>query len=45
MIKADWELDLCQILGLPSFEGIDSLLELVGLSGTGKKRAPVEIFI
>lgn len=27
-----------RILGLPSFEGIDSLLELVGLSDTGKKK-------
>lgn len=27
-----------QVLGLPSFEGIDDLLELVGLSGTGKKK-------
>ncbi|MCQ2462278.1 MAG: ATP-binding cassette domain-containing protein [Clostridia bacterium] len=26
-------------LGLPSFDGIDELLELVGLSGTGKKKA------
>ena len=28
-----------QVLGLPSYEGIPELLELVGLSGTGKKRA------
>lgn len=27
------------VLGLPSFEGIDDLLRLVGLSGTGKKKA------
>lgn len=27
------------ILGLPTFEGTDHLLELVGLSGTGKKKA------
>lgn len=27
------------IIGMPSYEGIDELLELVGLSGTGKKRA------
>lgn len=29
----------CLILGLPSFEGISNLLELVGLSDTGKKKA------
>ena len=28
-----------RILGLPSFDGIDELLKLVGLSGTGKKKA------
>lgn len=28
-----------RVLGLPSFDGIDGLLELVGLSGTGKKKA------
>ncbi len=28
-----------RILGLPSFKGIDELLALVGLSGTGKKKA------
>lgn len=28
-----------QILGLPSYEGIDELLSLVGLSGTGNKKA------
>ena len=28
-----------RILGLPSFDGIDDILELVGLSGTGKKKA------
>ena len=28
-----------RVLGLPSFEGIDELLELVGLSDTGKKKA------
>ncbi len=28
-----------RILGLPSFEGIDELLELVGLKDTGKKKA------
>ena len=27
------------IIGMPSYEGIDELLELVGLAGTGKKRA------
>ena len=27
------------IIGMPSYEGIDELLELVGLSGCGKKRA------
>ena len=27
-----------QILGLPSYDGIDELLHLVGLEGTGKKR-------
>lgn len=27
------------ILGCPSYDGIDELLELVGLSGTGKKKA------
>ena len=29
----------CMILGCPSFNGIDELLELVGLSHTGKKKA------
>lgn len=28
-----------RILGLPSFDGLDELLELVGLSNTGKKKA------
>lgn len=28
-----------RILGLPSFEGIDDILELVGLADTGKKKA------
>lgn len=28
-----------RILGLPSFDGIDEILRLVGLSGTGKKKA------
>ena len=28
-----------RILGKPSFDGIPELLELVGLSGTGKKKA------
>lgn len=28
-----------QVLGLPSFEGITELLELVGLAGAGKKKA------
>ncbi len=28
-----------RVLGRPSFEGIDGLLELVGLRGTGKKKA------
>lgn len=28
-----------RILGLPSFDGLPELLELVGLSGTGKKKA------
>lgn len=28
-----------RVLGLPSFDGIPALLELVGLSGTGKKKA------
>ncbi len=28
-----------RVLGLPSFQGIQALLELVGLSGTGKKKA------
>lgn len=27
------------ILGLPSYDGIDEILELVGLTGTGKKKA------
>ena len=37
-----------RILGLPSFDGIDELLKLVGLSGTGKKKAknfPLTFFI
>lgn len=29
----------CRILGLPSFDGIQELLKLVGLEGTGKKKA------
>lgn len=29
----------CMILGCPSFDGVDELLELVGLSHTGKKKA------
>lgn len=29
----------CQVLGMPSYEGIPELLHLVGLSGTGKKKA------
>ena len=36
------EENLCQqyrVLGLPSFDGIDELLKLVGLSDTGKKKA------
>ena len=28
-----------RVLGIPSFDGIDELLELVGLSDTGKKKA------
>ncbi len=28
-----------QVLGLPSYDGIPELLQLVGLSGTGKKKA------
>lgn len=39
MTAADNLKEQCRVLGVPSFGGINDLLRLVGLEGTGKKKA------
>lgn len=34
-----------QILGMPSYEGIEKLLELVGLENTGRKKAKIFLWV